>query len=197
MAASAIIQIPDLDHFTFGTSSNEIEEQEHEKFTKIERIRSIFSAGGTVRSVRAIVLAHIHNHPHVLLLEKNSDNSKIIPGGILTPGEDDETGLQRLLSKKMNLIEGSYEISELIATWYRPQFTEHLFPYLPVHITIPKEVERWYLVLLPEKGFFGIPPKYKLHAVPFYDLQEGDQRIFGKQLPTIPLLVSRFNIEPI
>ena len=199
MSVAGIIQIPDLNQFTYGTGSGEINEEEKEepKIDKIDRLRNLFSTSGTVNSVRAIVLVHIHNHPHVLLLEKNSNKSTVIPGGILTPGEDDESGLQRLLSKKMCLVEGAYEIGEMLATWYRPQFTNQFYPYLPVHITMPKEIERWYLVSLPEKGSIAISPKYRLCAVPFYDLQEYDTKTFGNQIVNIPLLVSRFNIQPI
>lgn len=199
MSVSGIVRIPDLNQFTYGTGGGDIgdEERDETRVDKIERLRNLFSTSGTVNSVRAIVLVHIHSHPHVLLLEKNSTKATVIPGGLLTPGEDDETGLQRLLQKKMCLVEGSYEIGEMIATWYRPQFTNHLYPYLPVHVTMPKEIERWYIVSLPEKGSIAISPKYRLCAVPFYDLQEYDTTKFGNQIGNIPLLVSRFNIQPV
>ena len=200
-----IIKIPSLEVFTCGTGigavNDEDSKDEKPRVDKMTRLREMFDKSGTVNSVRAIILVHLHNHPHVLLLEKqNPDKSTsvIIPGGRLNMGEDEEDGLQRLLNKKIRLVDGKdYEINELLAYWYRPQFTDQILPYCPVHITTPKETERWYLVLLPEKGgSLGISKKYKLQAVPFYDLQDGIKR-FGKQLPTIPLLVSRFEISPI
>ncbi|OHS93431.1 Cleavage and polyadenylation specificity factor subunit 5 [Tritrichomonas foetus] len=200
MASSPPIQIYSLEQYTCGTGEADDENKEEKpKIDKMQKLREINEKSGLVRTVRAIILVHMYNHPYVLLLEKlTGDKSIIIPGGRLALGEDDETGLQRLLAKKLRLVKGPgpYEIiNDLLSCWYRPQYTEQMFPYCPVHVTTPKEVERWYLVLLPENGSLCIPPKYKLHAVPFYDLQDGVRR-YGKQLPTIPLLVSRFNIIP-
>lgn len=204
MLNNPTIKLSDLSAYSHGTGGGE-EENKPEKPTldKMKKLRQIFEQSYTyVQSVRAVILVLVHNHPHVLLLKKKSSLSNstidmILPGGKLEPGEDDETGIQRLLEKKMKIVDNpkSYEISELLGCWYRPQFTEQMLPYCPVHITTPKEIERWYLVLLPEKGMLGISPKYDLNAVPFYDLQDSSKE-FSKQISSVPLLVSRFNIIP-
>lgn len=199
MANNLPIKIYDLKTYTCGNGGSEDENKtDKPRLDKMKRLKLDFEQNYTyVRSVRAIVLVHLHSHPHVLLLKKQTGEI-ILPGGRLRPGEDDESGIQRLLEKKMKIVgnSGSYELSELIGIWYRPQFTEQMFPYCPVHVTTPKEIEKWYLVLLPEGGSLGLSPKYNLTAVPFYDLQD-NSKDFGKQLSTIPLLVSRFNIIPI
>jgi cleavage and polyadenylation specificity factor subunit 5 len=196
----SMIALPlfDLDEYTMGYSE-ELEEvpDTPPKPHRLVRLREYVKDQGSVRSVRAIILVHVHNHPYVLLLQrrKSSEGSAqfVLPGGRLNPGEDDESGLQRLLNKKLRLVDGAYDFNEgLIATWYRPQFTDVLFPYLPVHITTPKETEFWDFVKLPEKGRLRIDPKYELSPVSFYDLEDGRLN-HGKLLQGIPLLVSRFN----
>ena len=180
----------------------EDEEQVTVKPPKMERLRSYFqqkkySADGTVKSVRAIILAFSHRHPHLFLLSKESDSGRryIIPGGKLLPGEDYETGLKRILDKKLAIVEGgSYEIADqLVATWYRPQFGDQMLPYLPVHITSAKEIEEWYLVLLPKKAKLQVKAKYGVSWASFYQLQAGTD--CGPQLSKVPVLVSRFNFE--
>ena len=204
MLNNPTIRLSDLSSYSYGTGGGEEDSRpEIPTLDKMKKLRTLFEQNYTsVKTVRAVILVLLHNHPHVLLLKKNSSLSNstldmILPGGKLEPGEDDETGLQRLLAKKMKIVDnsGSYEINELIACWYRPQFTEQMLPYCPVHITTAKEIERWYLVLLPEKGMLGISPKYTLNAVPFYDFLDSSKE-FNKQISSIPLLVSRFNILP-
>lgn len=199
---SNTIKLSDISAYSRGTGSGGEEYRpEIPTLDKMKKLRQLFEQNYSyVQSVRAVILVLCHNHPNVLLLKKlsslsNSTLDMILPGGKLEPGEDDETGIQRLLNKKMKIVDdsGSYEIRELIACWFRPQFTEQMLPYCPVHITTPKEIERWYLVLLPEKAKLGIPPKYDLISVPFYDLLDPSKE-FSKQITSIPLLVSRFNI---
>lgn len=47
-----------------------------------------------------------------------------------------------------------WTVDELISTWWRPNFEAPQYPYIPAHITKPKESKRMYLVQLPEKGKF-------------------------------------------
>jgi cleavage and polyadenylation specificity factor subunit 5 len=195
------IQVSDLEQYTQGYSEEPEEAPDRPpKPTRMLRLREYVKDQGTVRSVRAILLVHVHRHPHVLLLQQvrtpESSPKYILPGGKLNPGEDDESGLQRLLNKKLQLVDGVYDMNEgVIATWYRPQFSDLLYPYLPVHVTTPKETEFWYFVKLPERGRLRLDPKYRLSPISFYDLQNGSA-LYGKQLPVIPLLVSRYSLIP-
>jgi cleavage and polyadenylation specificity factor subunit 5 len=192
------MMIYDLDQYKCGTGEDRHQKTEGvQKLDRMTRICQLFRESETVRSVRAVLLVHCHRLPHVLLLERiignTSSQNRIMPGGKLAPGEDDETGLHRILDTRMPISDGAYDVAEHLATWYRPQFTEQVFPYKPVHVTKPKEIESWYLVRLPEKGSLRIDPKYRLRAASFYELQ-GATAQYGQQLPFIPLLVSRLNI---
>jgi cleavage and polyadenylation specificity factor subunit 5 len=196
-----MLHISDLDQYTCGKDDDLDDSRDLvQKPGRLSRLREYFRENGPMRSVRAVMLVHVHRLPHVLLLQRRRANDVaprfLLPGGKLDPGEDDESGLARLLDKKLQLVDGSYDFNEgLIATWYRAQFTEQMLPYLPVHIATAKETEFWYFVKLPERGRLRIHQKYDLVPRSFYDLQDGADN-YGKQLQVIPLLASRFNLIP-
>jgi cleavage and polyadenylation specificity factor subunit 5 len=48
------------------------------------------------------------------------------------------------------------QVGECIGQYWRPNFDHHMYPYLPAHITRPKEVRKLFVVPLPEKGFFEV-----------------------------------------
>ena len=56
-------------------------------------------------------------------------------------------------------------VEDLIGTWWRPNFEPAQYPYIPPHITKPKEQKKLFLVQLPEKAFFAVPRNYKLGMV--------------------------------
>lgn len=198
MAANITVKIYDINTYSFGRYELAETEAPKPRIDKLTKLRQYYEkSDGCVKYVRAIILVHLHNHPHVLLLEKKSGEKKL-PGGRLEPGEDDESGLLRLLGEKLRIEQGSYIFpNELVGCWYRPCFTEQLLPYCPVHISSPKEIEKWYLLILPPTCSFRIHPKYDLQAAAFYDLQDATlTSIYGQQLPLIPTLTSRFTIIP-
>lgn len=134
------------------------------------------------------------------------------PGGYLKPGESEISGLKRKLTRKLGATVAAYvpdwEVGELVSTWWRPNFDQlqvriqlslvsaHLFarvvqyPYVPPHVTKPKECRRMYLIHLPERcesacmrevvfcslspgpGSFAVPSNYKLLAVPLFELYD-------------------------
>ena len=51
-------------------------------------------------------------------------------------------------------------IEDIIGNWWRPNFEAPRYPYIPAHITKPKEHIRMYLVQLGEKATFSIPKNY-------------------------------------
>merc|ERR1712080_48209 len=48
----------------------------------------------------------------------------------------------------------------------RPNFEPAQYPYIPPHITKPKEHRKLFLVQLQEKAYFAVPRNYKLVAAP-------------------------------
>lgn len=102
---------------------------------------------------------HLNNHPHVLLME-DKNGQVTLPGGRLRPGEGEVEGLKRKLRSKLGANDPSlavdFEVAEALATFWRPNFEPVVYPYLPPHVTRPKEQRRMYLVLLPESGHMQI-----------------------------------------
>lgn len=47
-------------------------------------------------------------------------------------------------------------IGDCIATYWRPHFEAQTYPYLPVHITRPKETRKLFSVYLPERCYFAV-----------------------------------------
>jgi hypothetical protein len=48
------------------------------------------------------------------------------------------------------------QVGECVASWWRPDFDAELYPYVPPHITRPKESKRVFVVHLPEKCYFAV-----------------------------------------
>ena len=69
-----------------------------------------------------------------------------------------------------------------------------MYPFLPPHITRPKECKKLYLMQLPQEKVLAVPKNMKLLAVPLYELYEQSQK-YGPQLAAIPHYLSRFNFE--
>ena len=72
----------------------------------------------------------------------------------------EKMGLRRKLNNNLSPEAASlahpWDIGECIATYWRPNFDVTLYPYLPAHITRPKEVKKLYLISLPEKCYLAV-----------------------------------------
>lgn len=97
------------------------------------------------------------------------------------------------LAPEAEHLKPEWQISEVLGTYYRPNFENIMYPYCPAHIERPKEIRRLYLVQLPEKCFLAVPKNYRLVAVPLFEIYDHMQR-YGPVISAIPQLLSRFNI---
>jgi cleavage and polyadenylation specificity factor subunit 5 len=86
-----------------------------------------------------------------------------------------------------------FQVGELLCTHWRPNFETMQYPYLPPHITKPKECRKVFAVALPERCYFAVPKNHKLLAVPLFELFDNSAR-YGPQIAAIPHLLGRFNI---
>lgn len=68
-----------------------------------------------------------------------------------------------------------------------------MYPFLPAHITKPKEVQKIFMVQLPEKAHLAVPENQSLVAVPIFDLYDNVAQ-YGPVLSSIPSFLSRFSI---
>ena len=64
--------------------------------------------------------------------------------------------LAAALSPTTRTLAIDWQIGDCVATYWRPHFEPHMYPYLPVHITQPKELRRLFVVHLPERCYFAV-----------------------------------------
>lgn len=117
------ISIHAVTNYKFGVkNSPHIEPSQSQKLINLEKR---FNAHGQQRSVAAVLLTHLHGHPHVLLLKTKREhvvdnhsrnrsgsmgsvrgstrheNYFRLPGGLLEPGESEGEGVQRILFQEV------------------------------------------------------------------------------------------------
>ena len=77
-------------------------------------------------------------------------------------------GLKRKLTNNMApeaaSLRPAWDVGECIATFWRPNFDVALYPYLPAHITRPKEVKKLFLITMPERCYLSV--RSELQAQP-------------------------------
>jgi cleavage and polyadenylation specificity factor subunit 5 len=157
-------------------------------------MRDEFEKIGMRRSVEGVLIVHEHRLPHVLLLQLGTTFFKL-PGGELNPGEDELDGLKRLMTDTLGRQDGGaneWTVEDTVGNWWRPNFEPPQYPYVPPHITKPKEHKRLFLVQLPEKTLFAVPKNYKLVAAPLFELYDNAQG-YGPIISSLPQALSRFN----
>lgn len=181
-----------LGNYTFGTKEP-LYERDPSVQARFTRMRDEFSKHGMRRTVEAVLLVHEHGLPHVLLLQLGNTFFKL-PGGELHPAEDPVDGLKRLLNETLGRGENAtnWQAEDTIANWWRPNFEPPQYPYLPAHITKPKEHKRLFLVQLPDKALFAVPRNYKLVAAPLFELYDNSAG-YGPIIASLPVSLSRFS----
>ncbi|CAB1323249.1 unnamed protein product [Coregonus sp. 'balchen'] len=198
------INLYPLTNYTFGTKEP-LYEKDSSVGARFERMREEFEKIGIRRAVEGVLIVHEHRLPHVLLLH---------PGGELNAGEDEVEGLKRLMTE--DGVKQDWEIDDSIGNWWRPNFEPpqvgvlsflssysngdseespdlSQYPYIPAHITKPKEHKKLFLVQLQEKALFAVPKNYKLVAAPLFELYDNAPG-YGPIISSLPQLLSRFNL---
>uniref|UniRef100_A0A914NDP1 Uncharacterized protein n=1 Tax=Meloidogyne incognita TaxID=6306 RepID=A0A914NDP1_MELIC len=83
-------------------------------------------------------------------------------------------------------------VEDTIANWWRPNFDPPRYPYIPAHVTKPKEQTKLFLVQLPDKAYFAVPKNFKLVAAPLFELFDNSNG-YGPLIASLPQNLSRFN----
>ncbi|BES99824.1 Cleavage and polyadenylation specificity factor [Nesidiocoris tenuis] len=185
------INLYPLTNYTFGTKEP-LFEKDPSVPARFQRMREEFDKIGMRRSVEAVFLVHEHGLSNVLLLQLGLTFFKL-PGGELNPGEDDVEGLKRLLTETLGRQDGvkqEWIIEDTIGNWWRPNFEPPIYPYVPAHVTKPKERRRLFLVQLPEKTLFAVPKNYRLVAAPLYEIYDNAHG-YGPIISCLPQILSR------
>ncbi|CRH03054.1 mRNA cleavage factor-like protein, putative [Plasmodium relictum] len=168
-----------------------------------KRINS-YNKNGIRNSVLAIILCHRYEYPHLLLLQHLESQKYYLLNGKYKTWEKPKEVLKKKLQKYINKIkdihfisnqinvekEETVEIGEFLGEWWKTQFNSVYLPYLPAHVTRPKEYVRLYQVTLSSKCIFHLPPGFTLKALPLFDLNNCGIAING-----LSSILSRFKLH--
>jgi cleavage and polyadenylation specificity factor subunit 5 len=142
------------------------------------------------------------------------------PGDYLRAEDDEIEGFKARLNERLAPVgtqftgEGvndEWQIADTLAQWWRPNFETFMYPFIPAHVTRPKECKKLYFIQLPRSSkleqypdslhsvnikleVLSVPKNMKLLAVPLFELYDNTAR-YGPQLSAIPHLLSRYNFE--
>ena len=91
------------------------------------------------------------------------DVKVISPGEYIQPNEDELQGFKARLNERLAPIvaqqdfeeNDDWRIGDTLAQWWRPNFETFLYPFIPPHITRPKECKKLYLVHLPQTSEYS------------------------------------------
>ncbi|POW19840.1 hypothetical protein PSHT_04213 [Puccinia striiformis] len=210
---TSTITLYPLSNYTFSTKEAQPEE-DPSVTSRLQRLQNNYEDFGMRRTVEGILVVHEHGHPHVLMLQIANAFFKL-PGDYLRPGKMTSKVKERLddrlappsgqFGAGLTSAQGQkdWEIGDFL--WYvfdaiflslqKLRLDSALYcqyPYVPAHITKPKECKMLYLVQLPEKKVLSVPKNMKLLAIPLFELYDNPQR-YGPQLAAIPHVLSRFS----
>lgn len=83
------------------------------------------------------------------------------PGDYLHHDDEEVDGFKKRLNERLAPVgsqfsgEGvneDWEIGDTLAQWWRPNFETFMYPFLPGHVTRPKECKKLYFIQLPKKS---------------------------------------------
>lgn len=179
------IRLFPLSNYTFGVKETQPEE-DPSVIARLRRLEEHYNEHGMRRTCEGILVCHEHNHPHILMLQIANAFFKL-PGDYLKPEEEELEGFRGRLDERLAPVgrlgeeeggaKGEWEVGECVAQWWRPNFETFMYPFIPAHVTRPKECKKLYYIQLPESSEFSLPgpssPKLPPHPLSLYYPQHG------------------------
>ncbi|EFO24419.1 pre-mRNA cleavage factor [Loa loa] len=161
------------------------------------KLRQEYENDGMVRTVQGVLLGHQNSIIHVLLLKNGVGQmqSSKLPEVTLYHGEDEIAGMKRLMAEVLGFedaVDAVCQIQHIAAKWWRPNFEAPIYPYIPSHITKPKEMIRVFVVELPKKATFTIAKNNTLVAAPVFEIYDNVNG-YGPIIASLPHVLGRFN----
>lgn len=160
------IRLYPMSNYTFGVKETQPEE-DPSVIARLKRLEEHYDEHGMRRTCEGILVCHEHNHPHILMLQIANAFFKL-PGDYLKPEDDEIEGLKNRLDERLAPVgklgegekEGDWTIGDCISQWWRPNFETFMYPFIPAHVTRPKECKKLYMIQLPKNSKLG-PPALK------------------------------------
>lgn len=155
------IRLFPLSNYTFGTKETQPEE-DPSVLARLKRLEEHYVEHGMRRTCEGILVCHEHNHPHILMLQIANAFFKL-PGDYLKPEDDEVEGFKQRLNERLAPVgtqfsgEGvneEWEIGDTLAQWWRPNFETFMYPFIPAHVTRPKECKKLYYIQLPRQSMY-------------------------------------------
>lgn len=197
-ACQKTIRLYPSSNYVFATKDAQVEDDASVQ-ARMLRLKGMYNETGMLRYVEGVFLCHEFGTPYVFMLQLSNNFFKL-PGEYLKPDEtDEEAGLLKRLAEKLSPQHSgnqssSWSVLDCLAQWWRPNFEVFMYPFLPPHISRPKECKKTFLISLPEKMAFFVPSNMTFLAVPLFELYDNPTR-YGPQLSALPHYLSRYNFE--
>ena len=150
-----------LSNYTFGVKETQPEE-DPSVIARLKRLEEHFAEHGMRRTCEGILVCHEHNHPHILMLQIANAFFKL-PGDYLRPEDDEISGFKARLDERLAPVgrigegeeNGDWTVGECLAQWWRPNFETFMYPFVPAHVTRPKECKKLYFIHLPKTSEYS------------------------------------------
>ena len=132
------------------------------------------------------------------------------------PEDDEVEGLKARLTRQIGPAHGAandWEVGDVLAQYWRPNFENFMYPYIPQYCSRPKETEKLFFIQLPKTSTwppvshpihvtcanrssesFAVPKNMKFLAISLTELYDNSQR-YGSIHSRIPEYLSRFRFE--
>lgn len=100
--------------------------------------------------------------------------------------------LRSLLLKSDESDRTEWVTGEVIGQLWRPEFDDVILPYLPPHVSRPKENIKLLRVTLPPRCVLACSDRERLEFVSVSDIRSGGPDEYNDVLRSLPLLLSRY-----
>jgi hypothetical protein len=163
---------------------------------RLKRLEEHYNEHGMRRTSEAILVCHEHNHPHILMLQIANAFFKL-PGDYLRADDDEIEGFKARLNERLAPVgtqfsgEGvndEWQVGDTLAQWWRPNFETFMYPFIPAHVTRPKECKKLYFIQLPRSSTSTPPDVSSLLVHPPLTHPRGPQRPQEHEAPRRPAL---------
>lgn len=85
-----------------------------------------------------------------------------LPGDYLRPEDGEIEGFKARLDERLAPVgrlgegeeAGDWQVGDCLAQWWRPNFETFMYPFVPAHVTRPKECKKLYFIQLPKSSEF-------------------------------------------